>query len=75
MSFIGKSGDMKGVADSVEYKAVQIAPGIYMVYWSEPVVKSNVVHVEDFNSGVVYTNISDKDGNFINMKGLVKIVE
>lgn len=75
MSFQGKAGDWKELADDVEYTAIQIAPGIYLVYWSEPVVKSTVVHVEDFNTGTVYTNTTTKEDEFINMKGTISFIE
>lgn len=73
MSFIGTSGLFKGVKDDVTYRAVEVADHVYMVYWSEPSTGSNVVHVEDFNTGTVYTNIAAKDGSFTHMKGLFTV--
>ncbi|MDR1730271.1 MAG: hypothetical protein LBR52_06380 [Prevotellaceae bacterium] len=74
MSFVGTTGSLKGSADHVEYTAIEVAPKVYMVYWSEPVNKSRVVHVEDFGSGTAYTNISAADGSFINLKGTIKLL-
>lgn len=75
MSFVGTTGSLKGAADQVEYTAVEVAPQVYMVYWSEPVNGSHVVHLEDFGSGTAYTNISARDGSFTNLKGTIKLLE
>lgn len=69
MSFIGTSGLFKGVKGDVTYRAVEVVDHVYMVYWCEPSIGSNVVHVEDFNTGIIYTNIAAKDGSFTHMKG------
>ncbi len=74
MSFVGTTGKLKGATDHVEYTAVEVAPKVYMVYWSEPVNKSHVVHIEDFGSGTAYTNISAPDGSFTNLKGTLKLI-
>ena len=47
MSFEGQSG----AADSVEYTAIEIANNVFMVYWHEPHVGDNVVHIQDYNQG------------------------
>ena len=44
-----------------------------MVYWHEPSTGSNVVHVQDWNTGTVWTNIAGKDGSFTNLKGTIKL--
>lgn len=74
MSFIGTAGPMKGVEDSVEYKAVELRPNVYMVYWHEPKVGANVVHVQDFEKGVVYTNIARPDGSSLHLSGGLRFV-
>lgn len=73
MSFKGLSGTFKGAEDTVEYTAVEVAKNIFMVYWHEPRAGANVVHVQDWNTGTVYTNIAMKDNSFIHMKGTIKI--
>lgn len=75
MSYIGTTGSLKGATDDVEYTAIEVAPKVYMVYWSEPKTGSHVVHVEDFGSGTAYTNISAPDGSFTNSKGTIKLLE
>ncbi len=64
-------GEAKPVAEAVvtvEYTAVPVADGVFMVYWTEP-DGSTVVHVEDFNQHIVYTNITLPDHTFLNYKG------
>lgn len=60
-----------GTSETVQIKAVEIRPKVYMVYWKEA-NKSTVVHVEDFEEGIVYTNITMPDNTFNNMKGTLK---
>ncbi|MGO4744904.1 MoaF-related domain-containing protein [Serratia quinivorans] len=74
MTFIGIGEASQGVTDTVQYTAVEIRSGVYMVYWSEPKSGDNVTHVEDFQRGEVYTNIAGKDGTFTHLKGQLKIV-
>jgi hypothetical protein len=74
MSFTATTGSLKGATDRVKYTAVEVAPKVYMVYWSEPKNKSHVVHVEDFGSGTAYSNISAPDGSFTNLKGTLKLL-
>ncbi|MBO1811251.1 hypothetical protein J4G53_23660 [Serratia ureilytica] len=73
MSFEGMAGALKGVKDTVEYTAVEVSRNVFMVYWHEPHTGSNVVHVQDWNTGTVYTNIAAKDNSFTHMKGTIRI--
>lgn len=73
MSFEGISGEFKGLKDTVEYTVVEVGKNVFMVYWHEPDLGDNVVHVQDWNTGTVYTNISEKDNSFINLKGTIRI--
>lgn len=69
MSFVGVDGPFKGAQDTVTYTAVAVADQVYMVYWHEPGSGANVVHVQDYGHGVVYTNIAGADGSFTNLRG------
>lgn len=60
--------------DTVQYTAVQIRPKVYMVYWHEPVSGDNVTHVQNYEHGIVYTNIASVDGSFTHLKGTLKII-
>ena len=72
MSFLGTSGASKGVHDTVEYTARELRSGLYMVYWHEPHTGDNVVHIQDFESGVVHTNVAKPDGQFLHRDGIMK---
>ncbi|RYC38738.1 MBL fold hydrolase [Pectobacterium zantedeschiae] len=73
MSFIGTSGAFKGVTDTVEYLPIEVSKNVFMVYWNEPHTGSNVVHVQDWNTGTVYTNIAAKDYSFTHLKGTIAL--
>ena len=73
MSFKDTSGAFQGVSDTVRYTAVEVSRNVFMVYWHEPSTGSNVVHVQDWNTGTAYTNIAAKDGSFTNLKGTIKL--
>lgn len=73
MSFEGTAGAFKGVKDTVEYTAVEVGRNIFMVYWHEPHTGSNVVHVQDWDTGTVYTNIAAKDNSFTHLKGTIRL--
>lgn len=76
MTFLGLNGGYKGVTDSVLPTVVEVSPNVFMVYWSEPnSTKSNVVHVQNYNTGTVWTNIAAPDGQFYNMQGKMTVVE
>lgn len=76
MTFLGLNGAYKGVTDSVLPTVVEVAPNVFMLYWSEPnSTKSNVVHVQNYNTGTVWTNIAAPDGSFYNMQGKLSVVE
>ena len=76
MTFLGLNGGYKGVTDSVLPTVVEVSPNVFMVYWSEPnATKSNVVHVQNYNTGTVWTNIAAPDGKFYNMQGKMSVVE
>ncbi|MEZ6011671.1 MAG: MBL fold metallo-hydrolase [Hyphomonas sp.] len=70
MTFTDLTGAFDGLTDTVNYTAVSIRPGVFMVYWSEPnSTRANVTHVQDIAQGIVYTNIAGPDGSFTNLKG------
>ena len=59
-----------GLSGSVEITRVEIRPNVYMVYWSEPFNNdTNVTHVQDFENGRVWTNISTPGQPFVNLNG------
>lgn len=75
MSFTGVSGNVKGNTDTVRYTAVEVAKNIFMVYWHEPKLGSNVTHIQDYNQNIIYTNIAEPNGSFTHLKGTLKILK
>jgi len=74
LSIVGTTGVFKGVVETVNYTAIKIRPMVYMVYWHEPVSKLNVLHIEDFEHNVVYTNVTYPDLKFLHLKGSLRII-
>ncbi len=74
MSFEGMSGPFKGITDTVQYTATEVGRNLFMVYWHEPSTGSNVVHIQDWNTGAAYTNIAAKDESFTHLKGTISIL-
>ncbi|WP_323121736.1 MBL fold metallo-hydrolase [Burkholderia alba] len=72
MTFTGLDGQFTGLTDTVEYHATLLRPQIYMVYWHEPHTGDNVVHVEDFEKGIVYSNIVHSNGETLHLKGTLQ---
>ena len=64
-----------GTGDTVQYVAIEVRPQLFMVYWTEPKSGGRVVHVEDFERGVVFGNTARSDGGFIHAKGTLKRVD
>ncbi len=64
-----------GSGDTVQYTAIEIRPRVFMVYWAELKSGNRVVHVEDFERGVVFGNTATTNGTFIHSKGTLKRVE
>ncbi|MDE1467967.1 MoaF-related domain-containing protein [Aurantiacibacter sp. D1-12] len=61
---------------SVETTRVEIRPNVYMVYWSEPFNRdTNVTHVQDFENGRVWTNISTPGEPFVNLNGSLTLID
>ncbi len=74
MSFSGTEA-FKGISDTVEYTATEIAKNIFMVYWHEPKTGENVTHIQDYNKNIIYTNIAGKNGSFDHFKVPFKILK
>ncbi|TPN89432.1 hypothetical protein FJ987_00440 [Mesorhizobium sp. CU2] len=55
-------------AEAVTYRATAIRACVFMVTWSEA-DGTTVTHVEDFENGIVHTNITKPDHSFLNLSG------
>ncbi|MCT2561301.1 MBL fold metallo-hydrolase [Chryseobacterium herbae] len=75
MSFTGVSGNVKGNTDTVQYTATELSRNVFMVYWHEPKLGSNVTHIQDYNKNIIYTNIAEPNGSFTHLKGTLKILK
>ena len=63
-----------GDQETVNITKVEIRPNVYMIYWKEK-SGTTVTHVEDFENGIVYTNITAPDHSFLNLKGTLTKIE
>jgi|GEM_PF-3600522 len=60
----------EALAGTVTITRVEIRPNVYLVFWSEPFNDdTNVTHVQDFEMGWVWTNISTPGQPFVNLNG------
>jgi hypothetical protein len=64
-------GPYKGTSETVQIAVTLIRPGVFMVCWQEA-DKTTAVHVEDFENGIVHTNITERGGAFIRASGTLK---
>lgn len=56
---------------TVKVKITEIGPKLYMVLWQER-DKTTVTDIEDYEHGIVYSNITSADKTFWNLKGTLK---
>lgn len=70
--FIQTAGEGTGYEDTMEYTAVETAPGVYMVHWQEANGIA-VLHVQNWNTMDVWTNIYIPGKRGIHMKGKLTI--
>lgn len=68
------AGQPESEGGKVKIAVTPIRPGVFMVTWQEE-DNTTVVHVEDYEKGILFTNIGTPDGKFYNLKGTLKIVK
>ena len=71
MTLTTAEGPFKGTSETVQIAVTPIRPGVFMISWQEE-NKTTVVHVEDFENGIVHTNITGRMGAFIRSSGTLK---
>ncbi len=71
MTLTTAAGPFKGSSEAVQIAITPIRPGVFMICWQEA-NKTTVVHVEDFENGIVHTNITEHSGAFICRSGTLK---
>ena len=65
-------GGPQNVRETVDIQVTKIRDNVFMVHWVEKA--GSLVHVEDFEHGVVYTNAQPPGGKMMRLKGtLTKI--
>ena len=61
---------MDGKPATVRIHPVKIRDNVYLVTWEED-NGSKVIHVQDFEHNVIYTNVAFPDGSFLRLQGRV----
>ncbi len=73
MTITNVAGPFKGASETVQIAVTPIRPGVFMICWQE-VDKTTVVHVQDFESGIIHTNVTEPNGVFTHYSGTLKEV-
>ena len=73
MTITNVGDPFEGTSEIVQIVVTPIRPGIFMICWQEA-NRTTVVHVEDFENGIVHTNITERGGAFIRRSGTLKQV-
>ncbi len=71
MTLTNAEGPSTETPETVQIAVTPIRPGVFMICWQEA-DKTTVVHVEDFENGIVHTNITERGGAFICRRGTLK---
>ncbi len=71
MTLTTAEGPYEGASETVQIAVTPIRPGVFMVCWQEA-NRTTVVHIEDFENGIVHTNITERVGSFIHRSGTLK---
>jgi molybdenum cofactor biosynthesis MoaF-like protein len=71
MTLTNAEGSFKGISETVQISVTPIRPGVFMISWQEA-DKTTVVHIEDFENGIVHTNVTEPNKVFIRRSGTLK---
>src|SRR6266699_2150719 len=61
MTLTNAQGLFKGTSETVQIAVTLIRPGVFLISWQEA-DKTTVVHVQDFENGIVHTNVTEPNG-------------
>ena len=64
MTLTTASGSMKGTSETIQIAVTLIRSGVFLICWQEA-DKTTVVQVQDYENGIVYTNVTEPNGIFI----------
>ena len=67
------AGAFTGASAEVQYDAIEIAPGVYVLSWQEA-DRGTVVHVDDFPGGVSRSFYTTATNDFARMAGTLALV-
>jgi hypothetical protein len=75
MTFSDAGSKMPGMkpSETVTYTAVEVRPQVYLVSWQER-DKMTVVHLEDFEKGMIRTHITSPTGDFYQLGGTLTLI-
>jgi len=71
MTLTTAEGPFEGTSETVQIAVTPIRPGVFLICWQEA-DKTTVVHVQDFENGIVHTHITERIGAFIRRSGTLK---
>src|SRR5258708_40025591 len=71
MTLTNIEGPYSGTSETVQIAVTLIRPGLFMISWQEA-DRTTVVHVEDFENGIVHTNVTEPRGGINRPRGPVK---
>ena len=74
MTIFGMKGKYKGFTQTVEISVTPIRHMVFMVAWQET-NKTTVYHVEDFEKGIIYANITLPGNNVLRLQGPFKQIK
>lgn len=74
LSIFGTKGKYKDFTETVEISVTPIRPQVFMVAWQEE-NQTIVIHVEDFEKGIIYANITLPGNSLLRLQGHFSQVE
>ena len=74
MTFLGIKGEFKGFTEKVEISVTPIRPGVFIVAWQET-NQTTVIHIEDFENGIIYAYITFPGNIFVCVQGPFKLIK
>jgi ketosteroid isomerase-like protein len=69
-TIIEKDGKPYEETETVEIKLTEIRPNLYITTWKEK-NQNTITQIQDFNNGIVYSNWTLSNGEFINIQGTI----
>ena len=68
-----KNGNEVNISETVEIEMTEIRPQLFIVTWQEK-NGNTVMQVQDYEKGIVHSNWTLPNGEFIHQKGTLKAV-